>query len=343
MKKTDDDSYLWDGSGEPDPEVARLETLLAQLRQPGVLPALPKRQRRSPRLTSWMIGALSAAATVLLVAAVAWFVFGRARSGWLVQTIAGTPVVDGPHARGTRSPDDVRLGIGEWLVTDAMSRARISVAQIGRVDVEPNTRLQLLDARGREHRLALARGTIHARIWAPPRLFFVNTPSATAIDLGCEYTLQVDDGGAGLLRVTSGWVGLEGDGREAFIPEGAVGATRPGVGPGTPYYEDAPSGYGEALGILDFGPADQTQRAAALDLILSTARRRDALTLWHLLQRGPAAERERVFDRLAALAPPPPAATRSAVLAGERRALNQWWDMLGIDNTAWWKLWKKKM
>jgi hypothetical protein len=50
-----------------------------------------------------------------------------------------------------------------------------------------------------------------------------------------------------------------------------------------------------------------------------------------------------VFDRLAALAPPPPAATRSAVLAGERRALNQWWDMLGIDNTAWWKLWKKKM
>jgi hypothetical protein len=340
MKKTDDDSYLWDGSGELDPEVARLETLLAQLRQPGVLPVLPKRQRRGLHLTSWTIGALSAAATVLLVGAVAWFVFGRGRSEWLVQTIAGAPVVDGVQA--TRTADTVRLGIGEWLVTDTMSRARISVAQIGRVDVEPNTRLQLL-ARGREHRLALARGTIHARIWAPPRLFFVNTPSATAIDLGCEYTLQVDDGGAGLLHVTSGWVGLEGDGREAFIPEGAVGATRPGVGPGTPYYEDAPSGYGEALAILDFGPADQPQRAAALDLILSTARRRDALTLWHLMQRGPAAERERVFDRLAALAPPPPAATRSAVLAGERRALDQWWDTLGIDNTAWWKLWKKKL
>jgi hypothetical protein len=343
MKKIDDDSYLWDRSGEPDPEVARLETLLAQLRPaPAVLPALPKRPRRGRHLTPWMMGALSAAATVLLAAVVAWFVFGRGRSEWLVQTIAGAPVIDGVQARA-RTQDNVRLGIGEWLVTDAVSRARISVAQIGRVDVEPNTRLQKLDARGREHRLALARGTIHARIWAPPRLFFVNTPSATAIDLGCEYTLQVDDGGAGLLRVTSGWVGLAGDGREAFIPEGAVGATRPGVGPGTPYYEDAPSGYGEALAILDFGPADKPQRAAALDLILSTARRRDALTLWHLLQRGPAAERERVFDRLAALAPPPPAATRSAVLAGERRALDQWWDMLGIDNTAWWKLWKKKL
>jgi hypothetical protein len=342
MKKTDDDdSYLWDRSGEPDPEVARLERLLSQLRQPSVLPALPQRTRRDARLTSWMIGALSAAAALLLVGALAWFVFGRARSGWSVQTIAGAPVVDGIHARDARTAGDVRLGIGEWLVTDGVSRARISVAQIGRVDVEPNTRLQLLDVRGREHRLALARGTIHARIWAPPRLFFVNTPSATAIDLGCEYTLQVDDSGAGLLRVTSGWVGLEGDGREAFIPEGAVGATRPGVGPGTPYYEDAPSGYGEALAILDFGRADHPGHAGALDLILSKARRRDALTLWHLLQRGSAAERGQVFDRLAALAPPPSAVTRAAVLAGDRRALDQWWDLLGIDNTPFW-LWKKK-
>ena len=32
-----------------------------------------------------------------------------------------------------------------------------------------------------------------ARIWAPPRLFYVNTPSAVAEDLGCAYTLEVDD------------------------------------------------------------------------------------------------------------------------------------------------------
>ena len=107
-----------------------------------------------------------------------------------------------------------------------------------------------------------------------------------AIDLGCEYTLQVDDAGAGLIRVTSGWVEFESDGRESFVPEGAMCATRPGVGPGTPRYEDAPSGYGEALTILDFERPDDPRRAAALDLVLSTARRRDALTLWHLLARG---------------------------------------------------------
>jgi len=64
-----------------------------------------------------------------------------------VQTIAGTPVVDGLRPGDARSAADVRLGIGEWLVTDGISRARIAVGQIGRVDVEPNTRLQLMEAR----------------------------------------------------------------------------------------------------------------------------------------------------------------------------------------------------
>ena len=38
--------------------------------------------------------------------------------------------------------------------------------------------------------------------------------------------------------------------------------------------------------LLDFGPADDPGRAAALDFVLAHARRRDAMTLWHLLTRG---------------------------------------------------------
>jgi hypothetical protein len=170
----------------------------------------------------------------------------------------------------------------------------------------------------------------------------VNTPSAVAIDLGCEYTLQVDDSGAGLVRVTHGWVGFQSDGRESFVPQGAMCATRPGVGPGTPRYEDAPSGYGEALTILDFEAPDDPRRAAAFDLVLSTARRRDVLTLWHLLARGTAGERARVYDRLAALAPPPSGVTREDVLRGDRRALDRWWDALGLPAGTWWKFLKKK-
>jgi hypothetical protein len=340
MKKneTDENSYLWDGSGEPDPEVVHLETLLGQLRHRGEPPALPDRQPRGFNKKVWFVGGLSAAAAVLLAAAVGWFALGFFGNGWSVQTLSGTPLVDGIRASGEKPQG--RLRVGDWLETDAVSRARIEVAEIGRVEVDPNTRLQLVEARGREHRMSLSKGTIHARIWAPPKLFFVNTPSATAVDLGCEYTLQVDFSGAGLIRVTLGWVSFEGYGRESFIPDGAIGTTRPGAGPGTPYYEDAPAGYGDALAILDYGPADDPRRPGALDLILSSARRRDALTLWHLLSRGTPSERARVYDRLAILAPPPEGVTRQAVLAGDRPMLDQWWDSLGLD-TTWWKLWKK--
>jgi len=343
----DENEYLWDGSGEPDPEIVRLETLLGELRHQGTLPQLPARHGRSTRfftssIATWRVTALAAAASIVLMGAVGWYMW-TSRSAWSVQTVAGKPSVAATPSPGvTPSPSvrtkDMKLRVGEWLVTDAVSRARVAVGNIGTVDVEPNTRVQLVEARGREHRMSLERGTIHALIWAPPRLFFVNTPSATAIDLGCEYKLEVDDFGAGLVHVLLGWVALESDGRQALVPQGAMCATRRGVGPGTPRYADAPAGYAEALNRLDFGTADDPQRGAALDVVISSARPRDGLTLWHLLARGTPQERARVYDRLAELSPPPQGVTRAAILGVDREALDRWWDSIGERTGSWWNL-----
>jgi FecR protein len=336
IPERDDSDYLWDGSGEPDPEVVRLEKVLGELRHRETLPKLPARPRGTRQFAfTWKAGALAAAAALAVMSGVGWYVW-MARGAWQVQTIAGTPVVGvAPNAVRT---EDVKLRVGQWLVTDSVSRARVAVGNIGSVDVEPNTRVQLVEARGREHRMSLARGEIHARIWAPPKLFFVNTPSATAVDLGCEYTLQVDDSGAGVLRVSLGWVAFESDGRQALIPQGAMCATRPGVGPGTPRYADAPAGYADALNRLDFGSADDPGRQAALDLVISSARPRDGLTLWHLLTRGTAGERAQVYERLAALSPPPAGVTRDAVLSGDRAALDRWWNAIGEKTGSWWNV-----
>jgi hypothetical protein len=342
MNDEKDDAYLWDGSGEPDPEVARLEETLGRLRHRGTPPALPAAGGRGgpsrARLSRFRTRAMfAAAAGVVLIVSASWLVLSMRRSSWDVSQIAGAPLLDGAAVT-----DSGRIGVGGRLVTDAASRARLAVGHIGQVDVDPNTRVQLLQAGGREHRFSLERGTIHARIWAPPKFFFVNTPAATAIDLGCAYTLHVGDDGSGLLRVTHGWVGFERDGREAYIPQGAVCATRRDRGPGTPRYEDAPSGYGPALTLLDFGPAEPSGRSEALTLILSQARRRDALTLWHLMSRGSDDERARVYDRLAALAPPPASVTRELAIGGDRDALALWWDSLGLETGTWWTLLKKR-
>jgi hypothetical protein len=331
--------YLWDGSGTPDPEVSRLEDLLRPLGYAAgsSRPALPV-QSRSTVSRLWAIGRpVLTAAAALVLGLGAWFLSGAAFGGWTVEQIAGSPSVDGVSLDG-----DALLRRGGQLVTDDGSRARIAIGRIGRVDVDPGSRVSLVTAGTREHRLSLDRGTIHARIWAPPRFFFVDTPSAEATDLGCAFTLKVDEAGDGLLRVTHGWVQFAYGGREAFIPQGAVGETRSGIGPGTPRYEDAPAGYAAALEQLDFGTADEAGRAAALQTVLDDARPRDALTLWHLLSRSPPDERRRVYERLAQLAPPPRRASREAVLAGDREALEAWWDSLEIEGTSFWSRLKSR-
>jgi hypothetical protein len=340
------DDYLWDGSGEPDAEIVRLEALLRPYRHtalPLLLPARAPLWSTSRRFAPAALQLLTAVASLVLVVAAAWFASAIRPSGWTVQSLAGAPsvankLIDAP----------TRLPVGQVVTTDAGSRARIDVGSIGIVDVEPNSRIRLITSRAGEHRMALDRGQIRALIWAPPRLFFVNTPSATAIDLGCAYRLEVDDRGWGKIRVESGWVAFEYNGRESFIPQKAMCATRPGFGPGTPCYEDvvdAVPGFADALTILDFSPTTDARRGAALDTVLAGARAKDALTLWHLLSRGTPEERGRVYDRMAVLVPPPPGATREAIVRGEasessHAARDAWWGKLGLDSIAWWRVWK---
>ena len=279
-----------------------------------------RESRRASRLQNFFpprrraLTAVFATVLLALVAGGAWLYVRSQRPGWEVARVEGAPRV----ASG-RIGDRGRLRVGEWLETDSASRAEIAVANIGQVEVEPNTRVRLVETRLTEHRLELERGTLHARIWAPPRLFFVNTPSAVAADLGCAYTLEVDDAGRGLLHVTSGYVALETDTRSAIVPAGATCMTQPGAGPGTPFFEDAPEAFVESLARLDF----ENDRAA-LDAVLAGARGKDTLTLWHLLSRVGADDRARVYERLAALAPPPAGVTREGIAGLDRAMLDAW-------------------
>ena len=326
------DDYLWDKTGEPDREVQELERALRRFRHdvppPDFRAVRDATPSPAPRRTfRW----LAVAAAVGLIGFLAGWVASRPeRPAVRVASLAGTPRIGDASIAETG-----RLRTGQDLVTDATSRARIDMGLIGEVEVEPDSRVGLVAARATEHRLALRVGTLHARIWAPPRLFFVDTPSATAVDLGCAYTLTVDDAGAGYLHVTHGWVALEDDGRESFVPEGASCLTRPGVGPGTPYRNDAPAVLRDALERLDF-----QRDPAALDAVLEAAGEKDTLSLWHLLTRTERAPRERVYDRLAALLSPPEGVTREGILAGDREMLDQWWEELGLGSARWWRQWK---
>ena len=302
------EEYLWNRSGEPDTETARLERLLAPLRYREPAPVRPGRN-----VAWWLAGVAAAVALVC------------------IPLLQRAPMTAWKLASGSG------LRAGQWVETGGSGSTRIESAQTGAVEIDAGSRVRVLAASAGEEHLNLQQGTIHALIWAPPGRFVVDTPSAKTIDLGCRYTLQVGDGGVGLLTVEAGWVAFESKGTESFIPEGAACVTRPVSGPGTPYFSDAMPALISALARFD-----TARDAEALGSALASLRRRDALTSWHLLTRTRGEQRAQVFDRFAALVALPPAVTRQAMLDGDPAAFDAAWNALDLGDTAWWREWKRK-
>ena len=274
--------YLWDRSGEADEDVRRLEELLGAFRS---VAEAPHFHHARP----WPLFALPLAAMILLGIALPAFLAYRA-SGWSAGGISVYRAGDTIHARAP---------------------LRIEREAIGVVDVGAGTTLRIVDKR----RLALDVGTIHARTTSPPGLFIVDTPQAQAMDLGCEYVLDVAKDGSGTLRVIEGWVNLTRGWRQSLVPRGAS-ATFNAEGTLTPpVFDDAPAEFRDAVRRNDVAHA------------VALARPRDALTLLNLF-RWSTTEEERllVYDRLAQFVPPPPSIERESV---------RWW-MPGTTE-AWWQ------
>ena len=305
------EDYLWDRTGEPDPETVRLEQLLGQLKYRES--RKPKAPRRS--YSPWW---LAAAAVVI--------------AGLLTLPLLRRGPLTNWQLEGGR-----RLRAGQTITTDSSRTEKLHSQETGEVTLDPGSRLRLVASSDHEQRFDLRQGAIHAFIWAPPGRFVVDTPSSKTIDLGCRYTLQVSKDGTGLLTVEMGWVAFERNHVESFIPAGASCVTRPAAGPGTPWFSDAPPALLTALERFDTS-ADPAALAAAI----AATRPRDALSLWHLMVRTQGDQRARVFDRLESLITLPHEVTRESVLKGDPQAIDAAWAALNLGDTAWWREWKRQ-
>lgn len=349
--------YLWDRSGN-DPEIQQLESLLSEFRheqRPLVLPAQLASEDRSAFLNfakkwKWLYSSrgLAAAAGLLLALSLsASFLLHRTSpppdttSAWNVNNLEGTPRIGMetvPSSRGSAT----KLRVGQTLTTDASSRASLYETDLGEIQVDPNSRLRLVQSGPNRKRIQLELGTIHAAIWAPPAQFVVDTPSAVAVDLGCRYTLQVAPDGSGIIRTTLGWVGFHLNGHDSFIPAGAMCSTRPEIGPGIPYFEDASPTFRSAVDAFNNAPQSASDdNWHQLEIILREARAKDGLTLWHLLSRTTGDARSQVYDRLALLVQPPAGVTREGVLQRNVQMLDLYWNALNLGDISIWRFWEQ--
>ncbi|MBK8179245.1 MAG: FecR domain-containing protein [Planctomycetes bacterium] len=263
------DEYLWNKTGR-DPEVRALEELLSPLghgRRREGAP--PPKPRRGWGLP---IGGLAVAAVLLL--------FLRP---W------GPPA---PSGEGPRT-----------------AAREIDLKQYGTVHAREGAVVSVLRQSDEDIRLRLERGTIEARITlaARPRLFQVETPATLCVDLGCHYTLTVEDDGSTFVRVDQGEVAFVDGGRETWIPRGASCRASPARGSGTPRWDDGGPHLLAAIERLDAashgGPGESSGRTqAALEVIAACREPRDALSLWHLTGEPVGALREAAWSALTELA-----------------------------------------
>jgi FecR protein len=307
--------YLWDRSGPQDEEILALERALEPLRYRRPLDA-----RRLPAPPSRSIPYMAIAASILL-GVLAW----RLEPGPPSQITAWSVNEGGP-----------RLVAGQRLST-GNARVTLEAEDFGEVSVEPHSELSVVESRAGRQRMMLERGRIHALIWAPPRQFVVETPSARAIDLGCEYNLSVDSSGNGFVTVETGWVAFQFRGNESFIPAGAACRTYRQTGPGIPFFEDAPARFTDALARFE-----STADPEALSRVIAEARPKDGLSLWHLLSRVSVQNRRGVFDRFAQLVRLPPEVKPDRVLALDPHSLDLCWNALQLDDADWWREWKRE-
>src|SRR5688572_15864294 len=226
------DDYLWDRSGSTDPEVARLEKLLAPLAHDAPLDEL--RVRRKRRAPWFVVGVAIAAAAAVAI----YFALPRSQPATQSACRGGegfafTGVGGSVSCGGTAVAHGV-LPVGGELETGA-HEASLTIADIGTAQLGKQTRVRLDRSDKQRHQLALDRGHLHAKVIAPPRLFAVTTKHTEVVDLGCEYTIDIDDTGAGSICVLTGIVELgTKSGAVVVAPEGACAAIFAGQRPGLP-------------------------------------------------------------------------------------------------------------
>jgi hypothetical protein len=322
---SESDDYLHDRSGPADPEVARLEALLAPLAHDRPLDEL--RLRRRPSRAPWIAGALA----LIAAAAVLVLVLGGAPTGQPEQVAcAGNAgfrfsADHGTVACGGTATTSGVLPVGGVLETGT-NIAELAIADIGTARLFAGSRVRLDRTGAHRHQLHLERGKMHAQVTAPPRMFAVTTPSTGVTDLGCEYTIEIDAAGRGWIEVQTGKVELDnGDGKLIVAPGNTTARLLAGRRPSLPVAWNASAALRGAVADYERGVVD------AIPRLLTAATPADAITVANLAVLAPAPARASVLARLAELVPPPAGVTVE-LAAAEPAALERWRDEVVIEH-----------
>lgn len=213
---------------------------------------------------------------------------------------------------------------GQYIMTNDSSRAELVIANMGRVIIEPNSKIIFVKGADGNNRISVEYGTIEANMKTDSKTFFVEMPSAVAMDMGGDYKLTIDSTGDGLVYVKSGKVEVQSDNRGAIVPAGNLVMTKRDLGVGTPFNENSSARFKNALMNIDFGKCGGT----CLNTLLNNAKQTDAVTLVSLISRVESQYKDEVYAKVANFVSPPKRIHSDSLPYFDEEKMNEWIDKI---------------
>jgi len=259
------DDHLWDRTGEPDPDIERLEQVLAPLahdRRELPLDLLPtQRPAPAPRRWPWLL----AAALLLCAGGAAWLLYEPA----LAEGDAPRPFA------ALETPRTIELG------------------DLATLTLQPGSEVRFEHWRKDEALFSLQKGGLEAHVQptVKPRFFQIATALGRVVDQGCRFELSLDAQDRAHVRVTEGAVTFEFPQRTVFVPAGASTIVLANSGPSTPLFDDCSAELRKTVREVDEfveksltmkDGADLRRKGVAM-VAMACKVPRDSLPLWHML------------------------------------------------------------
>jgi RNA polymerase sigma factor (sigma-70 family) len=252
--------------------------------------------------------------SITIVAAVIVFIAYKiifSKGGWEIMQFSGQPIMNNQNiTQGETFP------VLAKITTNSNSSVTISIPDIGRVMVDSSSVVQRMES---DFTLSVEKGQIKKYEGNAVDFFVVQTPLAMVKEFykGSAYRLKVMDGGTTKINVESGWVTIEVKEFKSYIPKNYSCLISRGRYV-LPYSSEASP---ELAALMEgfTGVNDQS-----IGTILSLVTRKDALSLWHLLQLVSNENRFLVFDKLNEFIPAPSGVTKAGIQGLNKSMLMDW-------------------
>ena len=246
-------------------------------------------------------------------------------SYWKVTSLSGTPFIS---EEAMAKLDSIRDG--EYIITNDSSRAELFITDIGKVLVEPNTKLMIVKGKDGRNKLSVIYGTIDADMKKVQEPVHVELPSAIAMDEGGSYKVTVDGSGDGLFYVKSGQVEVVSGNKQSVVPAGSLVMTKKDKGVGTPFSNLSSSVFKKALYNFDFGNCD----VSCVTTILNSANKNDAVSLVNMITQVEEQYKDRVYAKVASFVPPPHPVHRDSIPFIDEKEIEDWVTKIEADVQA---------